>query len=190
VRPNQIFRARQIAPSKGFDITANALTAGTNIQAARDQRNAPMSKLYEMLGRLRHADDMVGENGVDLQRNIAIEQHGGNSEPLQALQRPNVLLAVDCHDEAVGAAVLKHIDGVGFLAGFAIGVYEVERKAALAHFRVRGFEGRRMERIGDIVDDESDGERISAAHVLRSRIWLEAKRLDCGANLSEGRRTN
>ena len=99
-----------------------------------------------------------------------------------------VLLAVDGHDQAVDAAVLEQVDGVGLLAGLAVGIDEVEREAASAQFGVRRLEGGGMQRIGDIVDDEADREGIAPAHVLRPRIGLEIECLDRGADLAERRR--
>ncbi len=104
-----------------------------------------------MLGRLGHADRVVGKDRVDVERDIAVEQNRGHPQFLEAPQRARVLLAVDGHDEAVDAAMLKHVDGVGFLAGLAIRIHEIQRIAPLAHLRVGRLEGGGVERVGDIV---------------------------------------
>ena len=76
-----------------------------------------------------------------------------------------VLLAVDRHDQAVNPSALHVFDRLGFAPRLATGVDQVQGVTAFAELGLRRLEHCGVERIGDVVDDEADG------NVLRRRMF-------------------
>ena len=75
-----------------------------------------MAEPEQIARRLTQAAGVIGEHRVDLERQFAIEQHGGNAQRLQPRDRARILFVVERQDDAVGAPVLQHVDRRGLLA--------------------------------------------------------------------------
>src|SRR5436190_1577644 len=71
---NEIFWSGQMAPAKGFPEAAQALAPRPDVRTAADQGDAAMAELDQMFGRLRHAERVVGEDGVHLEGDFAVEK--------------------------------------------------------------------------------------------------------------------
>jgi hypothetical protein len=133
-----------------------------------------------------HAGRVVGQHRVDLERDVAVQQHGRDAQVDQPLPGAGVRFVVQGHDDAVGAAILQHVDGRGLFLGLAPSIDEIERVALRTHLGIRGFEGFGMQRIGDVVHDEAHGQRIAPPHVLRPAVGTEIQRDDRRADLGQG----
>ena len=105
-----------------------------------------MAEVEEVVHRLLHARCVVGPDRVGLEVDLAIEEDGRHAQLLQPLDAARVLLAVDRHQQAVDAAVLKQVDGLGFLARLAAGVDEVQPVAVLAEFGLGALEHHGVDR--------------------------------------------
>ena len=86
-RVDEVLGTDEAAAAKGFLETAHALAAGADVDAAGDERDAAMTEVDQMLGRLRHPERVVGEDGVHVERDLAVEEDRRHAQLLEALQR-------------------------------------------------------------------------------------------------------
>src|ERR1039458_7395743 len=64
-------------------VAANALACRIEHGASRDNGNAAMPKIEQMLGRVTHAFSVVGHHRIRPARQVAINQHDWNIQPTE-----------------------------------------------------------------------------------------------------------
>jgi hypothetical protein len=130
---------------------------------------------------------MVGQDRIQLDVDLAVQQHRGHAGLGQQRAAAPVLLAVDGHDQPVDPAVLQRGDGIGLALGIAAGIDHQQGIAPRAQLRLGAAEDDGMDGVGDVVADEAHGHGVAPAHALGAGIGLEAQGLDGGLDLLQGR---
>ena len=76
---DQILRQGELTPGEGLGESADPLASRADLHAGGDEGDAAMAELDQVIHRLKHAFRMIGQHRIELEVDLAVEQHRGHA---------------------------------------------------------------------------------------------------------------